>query len=388
MAPATTCDEPRRDSIPDTVLITGGAGFIGSHTADALLRSGARVRVLDNLSPQIHPGGVRPAYLAEDVEFIEGDIRDYAAVAEAARGVDHLLHFAAETSVGQSMFMSDHHVDVNARGTAVVLRAAQDTAPDLATVVLSSSRAVYGEGRYECGRCGPVNPGPRDGASLARAVWHHTCPTCGDTATPVPTNEATPLSPSSVYGMTKRFQEEICEIRARQGGTRVVALRYFNVYGPRQAVNNPYTGLINTLSVRLLTGKSLVLYEDGLPLRDFVHVDDVVQANLKAITAPVDGFEAINIGSGIGVSLAGLATALGVAFDAAPVVELSRRHRVGDILASIADLSRARSVLGYEPAVDLASGLAGIREWLATQAFEDRSDGMDQEMRDRGVLRG
>lgn len=372
----------------DLVLVTGGAGFIGSHTVDRLLERGAQVRILDNLHPQVHPGGVRPAHLPREAELIEADVRDLEAMRVAVRGVTQVIHLAAETSVGQSMYQSDHHIDVNVRGTAVLFRALREERADVARVVVSSSRAVYGEGAHCCDRCGMLNPGPRQRADLEAGTWAHRCPVCVAPLTPVPTAEDMPPRYSSLYGMTKLFQEQVSEAEADQLGIPLVVLRYFNVYGPRQSLDNPYTGLIMTFALRLLAAKALVLYEDGTPVRDFVHVDDVVAANVRALLGPPPASRTLNIGTGTGVPLTRLALELGRAFGREPVVEPSSRFRVGDIHAAIADVAQAATAIGYAPSMEIADGLRTLVPELESAEATDRSEEVEQEMRRRGVLRG
>ena len=374
--------------MPDLVLVTGGAGFIGSHTADCLLRQGHAVRILDRLHPQVHPGATAPAYLPPDVELIRGDVRDLAATRRAVRGASHVVHLAAETSVGQSMYQSDVHVDVNVRGTAVLFRAIREEGAAVRRVVLSSSRAVYGEGAYRCDRCGQINPGQRSVDDLDAGTWAPRCPRCGSSLTPIPSDEDLEPRYSSSYGMTKLFQEQVARTEAEQLGISLVILRFFNVYGPRQSPDNPYTGLVTTFALRLSAGRPLTLYECGSPVRDFVHVDDVVSATIKALDVDVDSTQTLNIGTGRSVTLVQLAGALGRAFGREPVVELSTRFRIGDIHASIANIERARRVLGYQPSLPIGVGLESLVPELAASKGEDRSEAVERELRGRGVLRG
>jgi dTDP-L-rhamnose 4-epimerase len=374
--------------VSDHVLVTGGAGFIGSHTVDRLLATGARVRVLDNLHPQVHPGGARPAHLPADAELVVADVRDLDAMRAAVRGISHVVHLAGETSVGQSMYQCDHHVDVNVRGTAVLFRALREEGVAPERVVIGSSRAVYGEGAHRCPGCGVVHPGPRLVADLTAGVWAHRCAACERPLTPVATTEDAPRFPSSAYGMTKAFQEQVAGTEARQLGIPLVVLRCFNVYGPRQSLENPYTGLIMTLALRLLRARPLVLYEQGTPVRDFVHVDDVVGAGMRALLGPSPGATVLNVGSGTGVTLIALAAELARAFGRPTLVEPCGRFRVGDIHASIADVSRARAAIGWMPSVALAAGLRSLVPALAEATATDRSETVEHELRRQGVLRG
>jgi dTDP-L-rhamnose 4-epimerase len=294
--------------VSDLVLLTGGAGFVGSHTATRLLELGYRVRVLDSLLSQVHGAPPRPR-LAPEVELRVGDVRDPAALRSALKDVRFVFHLAAETATGQSMVEVDRYVDANVRGAAGLWEAVARNA-EVEHVVLASSRAVYGEGRHVCARCGPVFPGARDEARLRERAWQHVCPACGAETQPTATAEDDPRRPVSVYALTKQGQEDISLFMADRLGVALVVLRYFNVYGPGQSPLNPYTGLLVTLWGRILAGKPLVLYEDGTPLRDFVHVRDVVDANVAALEPGRPAGTVFNVGSGRAVSLSELAAIL------------------------------------------------------------------------------
>lgn len=372
----------------ERVLVTGGAGFIGSHTVDRLLERGIRVRVFDCLHPQIHPGGTVPTYLSPEAELIVGDVRDLDAMRRAVRGVNRVVHYAAETSVGQSMYRSDVHVDVNARGTATLFRALREEGVEVSRVVISSSRAVYGEGAYRCPRCGVVHPGPRRVADLEAGIWSLRCPTCGEPAAPIPTAEDAPCCYASAYGMTKTYQEGVARAGAAQLGIPLVVLRCFNAYGPRQSLDNPYMGLIGTFALRLLGDRPVVLYERGTPIRDLVHVDDLVDASVRALLDDRSGDVTLNVGSGTGVTLAELATEIGRAAGHPPVLEPSGRFRVGDIHAGIAQIDRIRDALGWKPRIGLAEGLDALIPQLEAAGAADRSEAVERELRREGVLRG
>jgi dTDP-L-rhamnose 4-epimerase len=372
----------------ERVLVTGGAGFIGSHTVDRLLEREAVVRVLDRLHPQVHPGGAVPAYLSPEAELMVGDVRDLDAMRRAVRGVDRVVHYAAETSVGQSMYRSDVHVDVNARGTATLFRALREEGVEVSRVVISSSRAVYGEGTYRCPRCGVVHPGPRRVADLEAGIWGVRCPTCGEPVTPIPTAEDAPCRYASAYGMTKAYQEDVARVEAAQLAIPLVVLRCFNAYGPRQSLHNPYMGLIGTFALRLLRDRPVVLYERGTPIRDLVHVTDLVDASVRALLDGPSGDATLNVGSGAGVTLTELAMEIGRAAGRAPVVEPSGRFRVGDIHAGIARIDRIRDALGWEPRIALAEGLGALIPQLEAARAPDRSEAVERELRREGVLRG
>src|SRR5438270_8203542 len=279
------------------VLVTGGAGFLGSHLVDALLRRGHRVRIYDNLTPQVHRDGM-PSYLASEVEFVNGDMRDLDRVREAVLNIDVIFHLAAAVGVGQSMYEISHYMGANTQGTANLLQALLDTRCRLEKLVVASSMSIYGEGKYICRECGEVAPPPRSTQQLRQKSWQTCCPDCGRELKPVPTDESKPLQCTSIYALSKKDQEEMVLLFGRTYDVPVVALRYFNIYGSRQALSNPYTGVAAIFASRLMNGNPPLVFEDGLQMRDFVSVHDVVQANLLAMERPDANGQALNIGSG------------------------------------------------------------------------------------------
>ena len=380
--------EMTRNNSGSLVLITGGAGFIGSHTAEALLESGYRVRLLDSLNPQIHPGAKTPEHLPRGAELQRGSVCDRSDVAKAMEDASYVLHFAAETGVGQSMHELERYFHTNVTGTAVVWQEIQRRGAQVQKVVLSSSRAVYGEGLYECVSCGLVTPPARDEGRLAQRKWTQSCPECGRDITSLPTPETATPSCTSVYALTKLMQEQISTLIAAQTGVRLAILRYFNVYGPRQALTNPYTGIVAGFATRILNGKDIPLYEEGTPTRDFVHVDDVVQANLRALELDTDETLIANVGTGRANSIRDIAESLRRALDSDVPITSTTRYRRGDIFSCTADLSKASAQLGYEPTVSLDAGLRALAPWLREQNPMDRSEAVEAELRTVGVLRG
>jgi dTDP-L-rhamnose 4-epimerase len=371
----------------ELVLITGGAGFIGSHTADRLLEIGYRVRVLDSLIGQVHGEHLRrPDYLDARVELHVGDVRDPSAVENALEGVAYVYHLAAQTGVGQSMYEVRDYFSTNILGTAQLWEAVQQRPEQIRRIVLASSRAIYGEGRYYCYRCGDVFPEPRSVDQLLVGNWWHNCPVCGSRLEARATDEASPPHPVSVYGLTKRMQEDVCKLMGRTLGISVTVLRYFNVYGPRQSLNNPYTGLIPMFCARIKNERPLVLYEEGVPLRDFVHIDDVVDASVAALDRP-GAYEEVNVGSGRAISLTQLAETLCSVLDFPCRIELTKRFRVGDILCCYANLDRSARLVGHDQRIDFKAGVETMVSWLDAQEVEDRSEEAERELRQKGVLR-
>jgi dTDP-L-rhamnose 4-epimerase len=374
---------------PRKVLVTGGAGFIGSHLVAALAAAGHRVRVLDALDPQVHGTEPLPG-VTRDAEMIRGDLRDGDLLERALDGIEVVFHQAAAVGVGQSMYQAAAYTSVNCQGTALLMeKMAARRSSRVEKVVVASSMSVYGEGGYVCRSCGPASPGPRDARRLKEGRWEPPCPACGEDLLPVPTVEEKPLGPTSVYAVTKRFQEETVLVMGRAYGIPAVALRYFNVYGPGQALSNPYTGVAAIFSARLLNGLAPVIFEDGGQGRDFTHVSDVVQANLLAMEKDQGNGEVFNVGTGRLTPLLDLAR--GLQQRLAPQTGLSPRiagtFREGDIRHCYADISRIRTRLGFEPKVFLEQGFDDLASWARTQRPEDRFEQASGELLSRGLLR-
>ena len=384
----------------ERVLVTGGAGFIGSHLVDALLARGDEVTVLDTLNPQVHGAASGPpAYLDPQARLVVGDVRDRDTLAPLLDGAEVVLHLAAYTGVGQSMYQVRDYLDVNVVGTGVLLELLGDDRRDLRALAIASSRAVYGEGAYRCVTCGPVTPSSRPTAQLLAGEWEPRCPQCGGPVTAVPTPEDSALRPASVYAVSKHSQEQAALVVGAARDLSVVALRYFNVYGSRQSLSNPYTGVIPALVSRALNGRPPEVYEDGEESRDFVHVRDVVRATLLAIDGPAAGgheqgpagpggheqsSRVLNVGSGERHSLVDVARAVTAALGG-PEPVVTGKFRVGDVRHSQADLTNARAVLGFEPTVTFADGIRDLATELAEQLHEDHSARAEAELASRGL---
>jgi dTDP-L-rhamnose 4-epimerase len=363
----------------ETILVTGGAGFIGSHLADALLLRGHHVRVLDALIDQVHRGAERPAYLSADVELIVGDVRERRLVSRALEGADAVVHLAARVGVGQSMYEIDKYVSANTRGTAVLLEAMLER--PVRKLIVASSMSIYGEGLYE-----PVEAVERRREDLQARRWDprgaH-----GEELTPLPTPETKTCANSSVYALTKYDQERLCLVFGAAYDVPTVALRLFNVYGPHQALSNPYTGVLAIFAFRLLNGNAPFVYEDGRQRRDFVHVRDVARACVLALEHDeADGLP-VNIGSGRSVSVNEIARALAAVLGSRLEPEVAGKFRAGDIRHCFADIRRARELLGFEPRVELTRGLTELVAWLETQTADDRVEEATAELVERGLAR-
>lgn len=370
-----------------SILVTGGAGFIGSHLVDALVNTGHRVRILDSLVEQVHGGGM-PDHMNREAEFIQGDVCDAAVVAKALDGTDVVYHQAAEVGVGQSMYEIVRYVKANDLGTAVLLEEMIKRPGQFRKLVVASSMSIYGEGAYRCEQCDvEVNPFLRPSEQLAAHHWDFKCETCDSDLLTIGTRETKPLFPTSVYAVSKQDQEQYCLAVGRAYGIPSVALRYFNVYGPRQALSNPYTGVGAIFSSRLMNDQPPTIFEDGEQSRDFVHVSDVVRANLLALDANGADNEPINVGTGRATSIVQIAEILakGLGKDIRP--EVVGKYREGDIRHCVADISKAERLLGYRPQVALEDGMRELLGWLETQEADDRVQAATNELASRSLVK-
>jgi dTDP-L-rhamnose 4-epimerase len=365
------------------ILITGGAGFIGSHLADELLRHGHRVRALDSLAAQVHGADAsRPAYLQADVELLRGDVRDAAAVRNALQGVDAVYHLAAAVGVGQSMYEIADYTTTNNVGTAVLLEAVM--AHPVQRLIVASSMSIYGEGRYR-NRAGTIVAARERGlAQLRHAEWE-VRDDDGEPLLPVATTEDKVPSLASVYALSKFDQERLCLMVGRAYGVPTVALRFFNVFGTRQALSNPYTGVLAIFASRLLNGHAPLIFEDGLQQRDFVSVADVARACRLALEVDAAAGHAINVGSGEAYTVREVAELLAAVLGSRIEPDVCGKYRVGDIRHCFADISLARRVLGYEPQVRLEQGIVELAEWLEGQVAHDRVAEASAQLETRGL---
>jgi len=354
------------------ILITGGAGFIGSHTADLLIKKGHSVRILDLLDPQIHGKNASfPDYLHPDIETMYGDVCQPKDVEKAVEGIDAVYHFAALTGVGQSMYDMRNYIYTNSVGTATLLETLVKQNVSLNRFVLASSRAVYGEGSHHCNEHGVIYPSLRLRIDLDKGIFNQLCPHCKKPLDPIPTIENRPLDPLSVYAETKKHQEDYCRYAANTFGLPVTILRYFNVFGSRQSLKNPYTGVVSIFYNRIMAEKSLSLYEQGLPGRDFVHVQDIAQANVLALENNSQSPATFNIGSGNNDTIRTIAGSLAKA--CGKTVEMLDRgeFRQGDIFSCYADLQQSKEQLNYMPKVSLEQGMQEFVNWASTQESLD-----------------
>lgn len=352
----------------EKVLVTGGAGFIGSHTVDLLIKHGYFVIILDNLEPQVHGKAKVQKYSDNDIMFVYGDIRDHKLLKKIIREVDAIIHLAAMVGVGQSMYQIKKYVDVNIKGTADLLDVLINTENNIKKLVVASSMSIYGEGKYYCEKCSTeIYPSLRNENQLKKRQWEHRCPICNSLLTPLPTDEEKPLAPTSIYAMTKRYQEEMCISVGKTYDIPTIALRYFNVYGSRQSLLNPYTGCAAIFTSRILNNKPPYIFEDGNQTRDFVHVRDVAKANLLALEHSSADYEAINIGTGKPISIKKLAEVLIKLYGKNNLQPyISNEYRKGDIRHCYADIEKARKLLNYNPVITLEDGLTELANWAKT----------------------
>lgn len=369
------------------ILVTGGAGFIGSHLVDALVAKGHDVTVFDNLEPQVHV--TRPDYLNPGAKYVWGDVRDREALSEVIREKDVVFHQAAMVGVGQSMYQIERYVSVNTMGTALLLDLLANGDHGVKKLVVASSMSIYGEGAYADAKGDARYPKLRTDEQMARREWEMRDPATGETLETIPTPETKPLESTSVYAISKKDQEEYCLVTGRAYGIPTVALRYFNVYGPRQSLNNPYTGVCAIFSSRIKNGNPPVVYEDGHQTRDFVDVSDIVQANLLAMERSSADYEAVNVGTGRATSVLDVAHTLGKLYgrpELMPLIE--NKYRAGDIRHCVADISKARKLLGYEPRVKLEDGMRRLVEWGERAQAVDKFDEVARELAKRSLTKG
>ena len=366
------------------ILITGGAGFIGSHLADHLLARGFNVRVLDNLSPQVHgSGGTRPVYLNEDVELERGDTRDPNVIKEALKDIHAVFHFAARVGVGQSMYEVADYTSVNNQGTANLLQVLMEHPVE--RLIVASSMSLYGEGLYKSPDGRLVAGRERSIEQLQARDWELRNAD-RQVLEPVATPETKPPNLASIYALSKFDQEQMCLIFGRAYRLPTVALRFFNVYGTRQALSNPYTGVLAIFASRLLNDKAPLIYEDGLQRRDFVSVKDIAQACRLALEVPQAAGNVFNVGSGRNFTISEIAEKISEAMGKSSIEpQITGKYRVGDIRHCFADITRAKEVLGYEPQVQFEDGLLELVQWLEGQQAVDRVDQAGAELSARGL---
>jgi dTDP-L-rhamnose 4-epimerase len=370
------------------VLLTGGAGFIGSHLSDQLLTAGHAVRALDSLDPQVHSSSARPDYLDPAVELIVGDIRDRSAVGRALEGIEAVVHLSAAVGVGQSMYEIERYTSINAVGTAVLLEQVLECRDSIRKVLVASSMSIYGEGQYRNPRSGEsgIAPGLRSSAQLEARQWE----ILGEDGLPLepePTSESKPLRPTSIYAIGKRDHEEMVLAVGAAYGIPSVALRFFNVYGERQALSNPYTGVTAIFASRLLNNRAPLVFEDGKQTRDFVDVRDVARCCERALVSGGADGQTVNVGTGVPTSVMTLARVIADGLDRAIEPEIVQQYRAGDIRHCYSDIALAERLLGFRAEIPFERGMEDLLPWLEAQEPRDEVDAATAALLARGLVR-
>lgn len=376
----------------NNVLITGGAGFIGSNLSLKLIKDGYNVTVLDNLSPQIHGADPSQSYLfnriKDKVNFVRGSVSSREDWLVALEGQDAVIHLAAETGTGQSMYEVSEYTEVNILGTSILLDLLSKKKFSLKKMIVASSRAIYGEGKYSCEEHGIVYPVQRLSSDMESGDFNVKCPVCASNVNLLPTDEESKIHPTSLYGLTKQTQEEMVLLMGRALNIPAIALRYQNVYGPGQSLSNPYTGILSIFSTRLMNNNDINVYEDGNESRDFVYIDDVVTATVAALESRNANFQALNVGSGVRTSVLDLTDTLMNAFSSKSKAVVSGNFRIGDIRDNYADLNKVSDLLGFSPTTSFSDGIKKFVSWVTTQDIaNDNYDKSVEEMKKNGLFK-
>lgn len=375
------------------VLITGGAGFIGSNLALKLIERGYKITILDNLSPQIHgdnPIKNSPLYqsIIGKTEFILGTVTSKDNWLKAIEGQDAIIHLAAETGTGQSMYQIQRYCDVNIGGTAIMLDILANTDNTIKKLVIASSRAIYGEGRYECKNHGIVFPEARNDENLQRGDFECKCPLCQKSVMPLSTNEDSIIHPSSIYGITKQNQEQMVLTVGKALNIPAVAFRYQNVFGPGQSLTNPYTGILSIFSNLFLKNKDVNIFEDGKESRDFVYINDVVDATILGLEKEEANYQVFNVGTGINVDVSTIANMLIKQYKSHSNCSITGNYRIGDIRHNFADISKIKNILEFTPKYSIEEGLQLFTKWVLNQDISnEKYDDSLKELKDRKLLK-
>jgi len=369
----------------EKILVTGGVGFIGSHLVDELIKKRYEVIVYDNLDPQVHPDGI-PDYINLKARYIFEDIRKKQELKRLIKEVDCIFHFAAKVGVGQSQYKIREYVNVNIGGTANLLDIIVNTKNRIKKLIIASSMSIYGEGLYKCKKCGDVKPELRNFLEEKIDDWEPKCPFCKGNITPYPTPETLPLKSNSIYAITKKEQEEISLLIGKTYNIPVVSLRFFNVYGPRQSLSNPYTGVCAIFLSRIKNNKSPVIFEDGLQTRDFIWVGDVVNACILAMEKDQANYEIFNVGSGKPISIVEIANLLIKLLGKDLKPEITYKFRKGDVRHCYADISKIKNKIGFEPKTTLEEGLKKLIEWAKETKAVDKFEKVHKELKKKGLV--
>lgn len=375
-----------------TVLITGGAGFIGSNLALRLIEKGYHVTILDNLSPQIHgehgENSVLYRAICDKVRFIKGSVLNYDDWKSALEGAHIVVHLAAETGTGQSMYEIEKYTDVNIKGTSIFLDILANETHTVEKMIVASSRAIYGEGKHSCPDHGIVYPTERKDCDMKSGDFNVKCPLCAKSTELMSTDEESKIHPTSIYGITKQVQEQMFMVMGKSLGIPAVAFRYQNVYGAGQSLSNPYTGILSIFSTRIKNGNDITIFEDGKESRDFVYIDDVVEATILGIEKEEAAYRVFNVGSGVATDVLTVAQTLKSAYKSDSQIHVSGNYRLGDIRHNYADLSVITKQLGFKPSISFEEGIRRFTAWVEQQeVVEDKYDQSIEEMRAKGLYK-
>ncbi|MFL9835715.1 NAD-dependent epimerase/dehydratase family protein [Chryseobacterium terrae] len=374
-------------------MITGGAGFIGSNIALKLIDKGYKVTVLDNLSPQIHgynPKNTSPLYrsIINKVKFIEGSVTSKEDWVNALENQDAIIHLAAETGTGQSMYEIQKYIDVNIGGTAIMLDLLTNNTHQVKKVIIASSRAIYGEGKYKCEEHGIVYPTEREDKDMEIGDFSCKCPVCKKNIELLPTSEDSKIHPTSVYGITKQNQEQLVLTVCKSLNIAAVGYRYQNVYGPGQSLSNPYTGILSIFSTRIKNGNEINIFEDGKETRDFVFIEDIAHATILGLEKDEANDNVYNVGTGIATDVVTVTNTLAKYYDLKVPIQISGNYRLGDIRHNFADISKIKSDLGFEPQWSFEKGIETFTKWVNEQETpEDKYDQSIEEMKTKGLYK-
>lgn len=375
------------------ILITGGAGFIGSNLALKLIAKGYNVTVLDTLSKQIHgeiPEETSPLYLSikDKVKFFKGSVTSREDWMKALDGQEAVIHLAAETGTGQSMYEIEKYVETNIGGTALLLDILTNIKHCVKRVLVAESRAIYGEGKYHCEKCGDVYPTDRKDEDMAKGDFECHCPKCGGKVTLVGTTENSAIHPSSVYGISKQVQGQLVHLVCPTIGVESVSFRYQNVYGPGQSLSNPYTGILSIFSTRIKNHNGINIFEDGKETRDFVYIEDVVDATILGLEVPEANGHVFNVGTGVATDVLTVANTLCEKYSIEVPITVSGNYRLGDIRHNFADITSARQILGFEPKWNFSDGIEQFTKWVNLQEIqEDKYEASIEEMKKKGLYK-
>lgn len=368
------------------ILVTGGAGFIGSHLVDELIKKGHQVTIFDSLDPQVHPNSKKPEFINKEAEFLQGDVRDYESLKKAIGDNEIIFHQAAAVGVGQSQYQIKHYIEVNTQGTANLLDILVNEKKSIKKLIVASSMSCYGEGKYQISKTKSVRPPLRSEKQMEQKKWELFDQKTKKELKSIGVSEEDEFRCSSIYAQSKRDQEEMCLNIGQTYNIPTVALRYFNVYGPRQSLSNPYTGVAAIFLSRLKSNKPPIVYEDGLQSRDFVSVHDIVQANILAMEKDEANFQSFNVGTGKKVTILDVANTLSKLLNKNIKPEITHQFRKGDIRHCFSDITKIKNELGYNPKVSFENGMKELIIWSDSAAYQDKFDQVQEELKSKGLV--